>query len=65
MAEPLHPADALPADVSREQGPKPVAPQPDRFVAQVNATLEEQVLDVPQRQRKPHVHQDHEPDHLG
>jgi hypothetical protein len=33
-------------------------------VAQVDAALGEQVLDVPQRQREPHVHHHHQADHL-
>lgn len=60
-----HPAYPLPADVTREQRPESVPPKPHRLVAQVNAALEQQIFHVPQRQRKTHVHQHHQADHLG
>ena len=34
-------------------------------MAQVDATLEQEILDVPQAQREPDIHHHHEPDHLG
>ena len=34
-------------------------------MADVDPTLEQQVLDVPQRQLEPHLHHDHQADHLG
>ena len=64
VAEPTHPVDALPPDVASEHRPKAVPPQPYRFMTDVDPTLEQQVLDVPQRQREAHVHQHHQPDHL-
>jgi hypothetical protein len=42
-----------------------VAPVPHGLVAEANPALEKQVLDVPQRQRKPNLHHDHKADHLG
>ena len=42
-----------------------LAPQPHRLVADVDAALCEQVLDVPQRQRETDVHHHHQADHLG
>ncbi|MBO9601258.1 MAG: hypothetical protein J7496_01985 [Novosphingobium sp.] len=30
-----------------------------------DATLEQQVLDIPERERKPDLRQNHQPDHLG
>lgn len=42
----------------------PVPPLPNRLVADVDAPLEQQVFDVPQGQREPHVHQHRQPDHL-
>lgn len=33
-------------------------------MAEINAALEQQILDVPQAQREPDIHHDHEPDHL-
>jgi len=38
-----------------EHRPEPVPPEPHRFVAQIDTTLMEQVLDVPKRQRKPDI----------
>jgi hypothetical protein len=46
-------------------GPKPVPPEPDGLVAVVDAAFEQQVLDVPQRERVPNVHHDHQSDDLG
>ena len=34
-------------------------------MAQIDAALEQQVLDIAQRQREAHIHQHHQPDHLG
>ena len=34
-------------------------------MADVDATLEQQILDIVQRQREPHLHHDHQGDHLG
>ena len=34
-------------------------------MADVDPALEQQVLDVPQRQLEPHLHHDHQADHLG
>jgi hypothetical protein len=65
VAEAAHPADALAADVGREHRTEPIPPKPHCLVAQVNAALEQEVLDVAQRQRKPDVHENDEADHLG
>jgi hypothetical protein len=35
------------------------------FVADVDAALEKQVFNIPQGQRKPHVHHHHQADYLG
>ena len=42
---------------------KPVRPVPHRLMAQVDPALEQEALDVAQRQRKPHVHHHHEGDY--
>jgi hypothetical protein len=44
-----HVLDALPADFTGEYRAEPVPPQPHRFMADVDAALEQQILDVAQR----------------
>ncbi|MEO6716698.1 MAG: hypothetical protein ABIM50_05555 [Novosphingobium sp.] len=39
-------------DIGCEDRPEPVPPLPHGLVADVDAAFEEQVLDIPQRQRK-------------
>jgi len=65
LPETPHGVHALAPDVCGKQGAEPVPPQPHRFMTNVDAALEQQVLDIPQRQRKPHVHEHNEADHLG
>ncbi len=65
VPEALHPANPLAPDIGGEQRAEPIPPQPDRFMADVDAALEQQVLDVPQRQRETDIHHYHEADHLG
>ncbi len=48
-----------------EHRPEAVPPVPHRLVTDVDPALEQQVLYIPQRQRETHVHQHHQPDHLG
>jgi hypothetical protein len=43
-----HVLDPLPADLAGEHRAEPVPPQPHRLMADVDAALEQQVLDVPQ-----------------
>ena len=45
-----HPVDPLLADLGGEHRAEPVPPKPHRLLADVDATLEQQVLDVAQRQ---------------
>lgn len=52
-------------DRSRKMGPEPLDPEPHTFMTNINATLMEQVLDVPQRQRKSNIHHDRKLDDLG
>jgi hypothetical protein len=59
LSKAAHPADPLPADVGREQRPKPVPPVPHCLVANVDKALKQQVFHVPQDQREPDVHHDH------
>ena len=64
VPEAAHRRHALPADVASEHGAEPVPPHSDGLVADVDAVLEQQVPDIPQRQRKPHVHHHDRADHL-
>jgi hypothetical protein len=48
-----HALDALSADLVGEHRTEPVPPEAHRLVADVDAALEQQVLDVPKRQRVP------------
>ena len=65
MLEAAHAANALAPNVPSEQRPELVPPHPQLLVAQIDPALEEEVLDVAQRKRKPDVHHNHEADHLG
>ncbi len=49
MAETAHSANTLAADVAGEHRPESVPPGPHGLMADVDATLEQQVFDVPQR----------------
>ena len=55
---------ALP-DLRAKQWTEPVPPQPYGLMADVDATLGQQVLDLPQRQREANIHHHSEPDDLG
>ena len=65
VAKAAHPAYPLTSDISREHWPESVPPQTNGLVTQVDASFEQQFLHISQRQRKPHVHHDHEADYLG
>ena len=60
MAKPAHRAYALAADVAREHGTEPVPLEPHGLMADVDVALEQQILNIPQRQRKTHVHHNHQ-----
>jgi hypothetical protein len=53
------------ADLRGEHRTEPVPPEPHRFVADVDPPLEQQIFDLPQRQRIPDVHHHREADDLG
>ena len=65
LAKPAHPADPLPAHIGSEHRAEPVPPVAHRFVADVDASLEQQVLDIPKREREADVHHHHQADDLG
>jgi hypothetical protein len=50
-----HPFDPAFPDLFREHRAKPVPSESDSFVADVDTALVEQILDVPQRKREPHI----------
>lgn len=64
VCEGPHPLDPLPADLYGKHRPEAVPPKPRRLIADIDATLGQQVLHVPQRQRVLHIHHDHRPDNL-
>jgi len=57
--------DASSPDLRREHRPKPISPEPDRLVADIDAALGQEVLDLAQRQRIAGVHHHREADHFG
>jgi hypothetical protein len=44
---------------------EPVPPVPNRLVADIDSPLEQNILDLSQRQRIADIHHHHEADHLG
>ncbi len=61
VAESPHAADQPLADVGGEHRAEPVPPKPHRLVADVDAALEQQILDVAQRQRVADLHHNDRP----
>jgi hypothetical protein len=59
MTEASHAVYPLPADIAGKEWPKPVPPLAHRLMANVDAALEQQVLDVPQGEWETHVHHYH------
>ena len=53
------------SDLVGEHRTETVPPEPHRLVTDVDAPLEQNILDLPQRQRIADVHNHHEADHLG
>ncbi len=51
-----HGLDPAPSDLTGKHRAKPVPPETNRLVCDVDAALVKQVLDVPQRKRKPDIH---------
>ena len=56
MSKPAHSAYPLPTNICSKHRNEPVPPEPHRFVAHVDAPLEQQVFDIPQAQRKADIH---------
>src|SRR5580692_2661395 len=59
-----HVRDASLANLGDEHRAKPVPPEPDGLVADVDPALGQQILDVAQRQRVSHVHHHDQTDDL-
>jgi len=59
MSEASHPAHPLAANVAGKERPEPVPPLAHGLMADIDAALEQQVLDVPQGEWETHVHHDH------
>ena len=65
MPKAAHPAHPLPSDISCEKWAEAVPPQPYCLMANIDPTLEEQILYIPQRERIAHIHHHDGADHLG
>jgi hypothetical protein len=50
-----HHADPMPANVAGKHRAATIPPETHRLVANIDAALEEKILDIPQSQRKPDV----------
>ncbi len=57
--------NTLPSDLSSKHWAKPVPPIPDSFVAHVDASLMQQIFDVPKRERETDVQHNRQADDLG
>jgi hypothetical protein len=60
----FHSGNSALSDLCGEHWAEPVPPEPDGLVADVNATLMEQVFDVPKRKREAHVKHHRQADDL-
>ena len=52
-------------DLRGEHRTKPVPPESYRLMTDIDATLKQHILDLPQRERITDVHHHREADHLG
>jgi hypothetical protein len=59
-----HPTDTFSADLGCKQWPESIPPEPYGFVADVDAALMQQVLDVSERKWKANVHHDRQANDL-
>src|SRR5690606_18312927 len=57
MTKATHTANPLPPNISREHRTKPVPPEPNRLMADIDTALKQQVLHVPQAKWETHIHQ--------
>ena len=61
----FHAVDPAFPNFGGEHRAEPLPPEPDSFVANIDAALMEQVLDVPKRKREPDIEHHREADDLG
>ncbi len=52
-------------DLSSEHRTEPIPPEPNRLVADIDTTLKQKILDLPQRERIADVHHHREANDLG
>lgn len=64
MRKATHAVHSLPPNVSREHRAKPVPPEPNRFMEDIDAALEQQVFHAPQAKWETHIRQNDKTDHL-
>ena len=64
LSEAKHTVDALALDVRCKHRPELVPPEPHGLIADIKLALKQQVLDVPQAQRKADGHHHHQPNDL-
>ncbi len=60
----LYPADPIAFDVGREHRAEPIPPKPHGLMTNVDPSLEQQILNVPQAKREPDVHHYDKTDHF-
>ena len=58
-------AEPVSSDLSGKHRAKPVPPKPNRFVADIDAALVQQILDISKRKWKPDIHHHRQADDLG
>jgi hypothetical protein len=61
----LNALDAALPDFGGEDRAKAMPPKPDGLMADLDAALVQQILDVPQREREPDVHHNRQADDFG
>lgn len=61
----FHALDPAPPDLGGEHRAEAMPPEPHRFVADVDATLVQQIFDIPGRERKPNIKHYRQADDLG
>ena len=65
MTECTHRLNAVLPDLSSENRPEPVPPEPHRLVGDIDPALVKQILYIPQRKRVAKVHHNRQADDLG
>ena len=59
-----HSRYSLAPDIGCEHRTEAIPPEPHRLMADVDPSLEQQVFDIAQRKRKPHIHHYDKAEHL-